>query len=164
MGMRLEDVWSPLYVPMERPSFDPFGPLAGYSPGDSPWGDPVRSRLRDSTNPILELCIDAYYVAHSKHFHGPIEFVHHWQTVQSFLREGADVQVCDDISGGYCGHLASMFKQLPMRLEDVWSPLYVPMERPSFDPFGPLAGYSPGDSPWGDPAAVELSIEHLRLY
>lgn len=102
-----QDVRMPVYAPLDQPTFDPFGPLAGYSPGDSPWGDPVRSRLRVSTYPILELCIDAYYVAHSNNFHGSIEFVHHWQAIQYSLREGADVQVRDDTTGGSCLHFAA---------------------------------------------------------
>jgi len=102
-----QDVRMPIYMPLDQPTYDPFGPLAGYSPGDSPWGDPVRSRLRQSTFPILELCIDAYYVAHSKHFSGSVEFAHHWQAIQYSLREGADVQVRDDTTGGSCLHFAA---------------------------------------------------------
>lgn len=97
----------PHYAPLDQPTYDPYGPLAGYSLGDSPWGDPVRSRLRDSTFPVLELCIDAYYVAHSNTFQGSVEFAHHWQAIQHFLREGADVQVCDNTTGGSCLHFAA---------------------------------------------------------
>lgn len=104
---RGRDVRLPLYLPLEQPTYDPFGPLAGYSNGDSPWGDPVRSRLRDSTFPILELCIDAYYAARCRNFQGPVEFVHHWEDIRHFLREGADVEVCDDTTGGSCLHFAA---------------------------------------------------------
>lgn len=102
------DVRLPLYVPLQHPTYDPFGPLAGYSYGETPWrGDPVRSHLRDSTFAILELCIDAYYVSRSKDFQGAYEFFHHWEESQHFLAEGADVNVCDDASGASSLHFAA---------------------------------------------------------
>lgn len=95
------------YVPLEALTYDPFGPLPGYSPEDAPWGGPIWSRLRSSIYPVLDLCVDAYYVSISRTFQGDIEFVHHLDAVRQFLREGADVEVSDDASGGTCLHFAA---------------------------------------------------------
>eukprot|EP00931_Biecheleriopsis_adriatica_P028560 TRINITY_DN17024_c1_g1_i1.p1 TRINITY_DN17024_c1_g1~~TRINITY_DN17024_c1_g1_i1.p1 ORF type:complete len:458 (+),score=68.82 TRINITY_DN17024_c1_g1_i1:61-1434(+) len=97
----------PMYVPLERPSFDPFGPLAGYDLGLASAEGPIWSRLRSSIYPVLDLCIDAYYVALSRTFQGELEFMHHADSVEQLVREGADVEVRDDISGGSPLHFAA---------------------------------------------------------
>lgn len=69
----------PVFAPLARPSYDPFGPLSGYDrnirlPNQ---GEPVRSRLASSVYPVLDVCMDAYYASLSRSFQGDIEFSHH---------------------------------------------------------------------------------------
>lgn len=97
----------PRFSPLEQPMYDPFRELPGYKLGEAPWAGPIWSRLRNSVYPILELCIDAYFVSISKSFQGNVEFAHHIDAVNQFVCEGADVQVCDGASGGTCLHFAA---------------------------------------------------------
>ncbi|CAJ1456940.1 unnamed protein product [Effrenium voratum] len=99
----------PVFAPLARPSYDPFGPLSGYDrnirlPNQ---GEPVRSRLASSVYPVLDVCMDAYYASLSRSFQGDIEFSHHVEVVRELIHEGADVDVRDDTSGGSCLHFAA---------------------------------------------------------
>ena len=97
----------PVFEPLARPSYDPLGPLSGYDLGKGPQGEPVWSRLKSSIFPVLDLCVDAYYASLSSTFQGDIEFTHHTGAVQELVREGADVEVRDEISGGSPLHFAA---------------------------------------------------------
>jgi len=103
-GARLRGARLPCYAPLGPPTYDPFGPLPGYCPNPQ---DPVGSRLEESLYPVLELCIDAFYVSLSRSFQGPIEFVHHVEAVQHFIRDGANVEVKDDNTGATSLHFAA---------------------------------------------------------
>lgn len=102
------------FAPLERPSWDPFGPLGGYDLGPAGQGEPVWSRLKGSVYPVLDVCMDAYYASLSKSFQGDIEFVHHVRAAVEFIHEGADVDVRDDTSGGSCLHFAAGCGSLPL--------------------------------------------------
>mmetsp|Transcript_56927 Transcript_56927/g.133110 ORF Transcript_56927/g.133110 Transcript_56927/m.133110 type:complete len:356 (+) Transcript_56927:59-1126(+) len=97
----------PVYEPLALPSYDPFGPLGGYDFGYAGQGEPVWSRLKSSIYPVLDLCIDAYYASLSSTFQGEIEFTHHAGAVEELIREGADVEARDEISGGSPLHFAA---------------------------------------------------------
>ncbi|CAK9044239.1 Ankyrin-1 (ANK-1) (Ankyrin-R) (Erythrocyte ankyrin) [Durusdinium trenchii] len=104
----------PAFAPLERPTYDPFGPLGGYELGPAGQGEPVWSRLKGSVYPVLDLCMDAYYASLSKSFQGDIEFLHHVAAAVEFIHEGADVDVRDDASGGSCLHFAAGSGSLPL--------------------------------------------------
>lgn len=104
----------PAFSPLERPSYNPFGPLGGYDLGPAGQGEPVWSRLKGSVYPVLDVCMDAYYASLSKSFQGDIEFVHHVGAAVEFIHEGADVDVRDDTSGGSCLHFAAGCGSLPL--------------------------------------------------
>eukprot|EP00434_Breviolum_minutum_P042479 symbB.v1.2.037812.t1/scaffold5691.1/size24549/1 len=104
----------PAFAPLDRPSYDPFGPLGGYDLGPAGQGEPVWSRLKGSVYPVLDVCMDAYYASLSKSFQGDIEFVHHVGAAVEFIHEGADVDVRDDTSGGSCLHFAAGCGSMPL--------------------------------------------------
>ena len=97
----------PVFEPLARPSYNPLGPLSGYDLGKGAQGEPVWSRLKSSIYPVLDLCVDAYYASLSSTFQGDIEFTHHTGAVEELIREGADVEVRDEISGGSPLHFAA---------------------------------------------------------
>ena len=97
----------PVFEPLARPSYDPLGPLSGYDLGKGAQGEPVWSRLKSSIYPVLDLCVDAYYASLSSTFQGDIEFTHHTGAVEELIREGADVEVRDELSGGSPLHFAA---------------------------------------------------------
>jgi len=81
-----------------------FGPLARAEEPEN--GDPVWSRLRSCVFPILDVCIDAYYVSLAHDFR-PVDFVHHMAAIRHLVAEGADVHGAEDASGGCCLHYAA---------------------------------------------------------
>lgn len=105
------DVWPDrrmsCYAPMSQLADDPFGPLAGYGDQESPWTDPTWSRLSCSIYPVLEVCLDAYYVSISSSLQTGVELERHTTTLRRLVREGADVDAADEASGGSSLHFAA---------------------------------------------------------
>lgn len=69
-------------------------------------GDPVWSRLRSCVFPVLDVCIDAYYVSLTRKFR-PLDLLHHMAAIRHLVAEGADVHGAEDASGGHCLHYAA---------------------------------------------------------
>lgn len=56
--------------------------------------------------PVLDVCIDAYYVTLTPSFK-PMDLLHHMAAIRHLVSEGADVHGAEDASGGHCLHYAA---------------------------------------------------------
>lgn len=72
-----------------------------------PANGPSIRKLKCSLYPVLEICIDAYYLSISRGFLPEANFQQQADAVDHFIGEGADVDAKDDATGGSCLHFAA---------------------------------------------------------
>lgn len=92
---------------MGRFDDDVFGTDSSASFGPFCSTGPAIRRLKCSLYPILEICIEAYYLSISETFPGELAFRQHADAVEHFLYAGADADAKDDATGGSCLHFAA---------------------------------------------------------
>mmetsp|Transcript_1677 Transcript_1677/g.3956 ORF Transcript_1677/g.3956 Transcript_1677/m.3956 type:complete len:629 (-) Transcript_1677:144-2030(-) len=69
--------------------------------------DTVLEKLAESEQPVLEICIDAYYLSIDPGFAGEEDLSEHHQAMRYFLEEGCNPNAVEDCTRASCLHYAA---------------------------------------------------------